>query len=271
VSSEDKIFMSEDDDQEMLTANHKARESFKYFWRELSWERRRIVPGLEIASVKIIFKDNDAKDGDPSIEHMWINEVNFDGEFITGFLMNSPNWLRNISAGDHVKAKLTDVSDWMFVIEGEVYGGFTINLLRSRMSRAELNSHDEAWGLDFGNPSQINLVYVEKKKSILAKVFGSKGQVNPAEEQKALVEHPMSISMAQSLVEELKKSDDLIHSVDENGWSLLHGEALAGNATSVKILLEHGADRNLKTKRGETPLELAKTLNWNNVIEILSS
>lgn len=270
MSSENKIFMSEDDDQEMSTANKNARETFKYFWRELYWERRRIIPGLEIASVKIIFTDSDLRDDEPSVEHMWITDIDFDGDCITGFLMNKPNWLRNISEGDHVKAKLTDVSDWMFAIEGRVYGGFTINLLRSRMSRAELNSHDQAWGLNFGNPNQIDLVYVKMKKGILAKIIGSDGHVDSAEEQQALIEHPMSSNMAQSLIDELKKSDDLIHSIDENGWTTLHEEALAGNATSVKILLDHGADRNLKNKRGETPLDLAKVLNWKNVIEALS-
>ena len=129
MSSDESVFMSKGDDLEMIAASNSARETFKYFWRELSWERRRIIPCLEIAAVKIIFTDSGVKEDEPDVEHMWVSEIDFDGEFITGFLMNRPNWLRNISEGDHVKAKLDDISDWMFAIDGRVYGGFTINLL----------------------------------------------------------------------------------------------------------------------------------------------
>lgn len=270
MSSEDPIFVSEDADQEMLAAHKNAQETFKYFWRELSWERRRIIPGLSLASVKILFTDDNVKEGEPSVEHMWIDEIDFDGEYITGFLMNTPNWLRNISQGDHVKAKITDVSDWMFAIGERVYGAFTVNLLRSRMSSSEMRSHDEAWGLDFGDPNQIDLVYVPRKKGMFEKLLKLEGRVDPQEEQQALIEHPMSINMGKSLIDELKTSDELIHYIDENGWTTLHGEALAGNATSVKILLEHGANKETKTKSGKTPLELAKILKWDHVVEVLS-
>ena len=49
-------FVSSDEDY-MQRAFEQARESFRYFWRELYWERRRIVPGLDYAMVKICFLD----------------------------------------------------------------------------------------------------------------------------------------------------------------------------------------------------------------------
>jgi uncharacterized protein YegJ (DUF2314 family) len=58
---------------ETAAAAERARASFKYFWRELSWERRRIVPGFDNACVKVAFADRGA------VEHMWICDVDFDG------------------------------------------------------------------------------------------------------------------------------------------------------------------------------------------------
>lgn len=36
-------------------AGERARKTFKYFWRELFWERRRIIPTLDFAMVKVPF------------------------------------------------------------------------------------------------------------------------------------------------------------------------------------------------------------------------
>jgi len=119
-----KVFMSDGDDPEMDGASAKARATFRYFWRELAWENRRIIPALQLACVKAPFQDvhvsNRPKDK-PQVEHMWLNEVNFDGEFVDGFLLNSPNWLKSINAGDPVRLPLAEVADWMYVIGGDVY------------------------------------------------------------------------------------------------------------------------------------------------------
>ena len=65
------------------------------------------------------------------------------------------------------------------------------------------------------------------------------------------------------------ESNATLTTTDDLGWPSLHREVLAGNATSVSILIDHGADKNLTTHNGETPLGLAKKLNWKHVIEIL--
>ncbi|MGG7074256.1 DUF2314 domain-containing protein [Campylobacter sp. 9BO] len=56
-------------------------------------------------------------------EHMWINDIDFDGEFITGTLVNEPSDLINIKNGDSViKVRIGEISDWMFACEGKAYG-----------------------------------------------------------------------------------------------------------------------------------------------------
>ena len=109
--SESNVILFGGDDAEMLGASEKARATFKYFWRELAWEHRRIVPALDLACVKAAFTDGPGakrKDSEPEAEHMWVDNVDFDGKFITGNLLNSPNWLKSIKQGDEVSIALAE-------------------------------------------------------------------------------------------------------------------------------------------------------------------
>src|SRR5215207_6522567 len=96
------IFNFDDDNPSMQSAYEAAQQSFKYFWRELSWERRRIVPGLDMAMVKLPFTDGPRGDGNAEYEQMWIGDVEFDGETLSGQLLNAPNWLTSVHEGDTV-------------------------------------------------------------------------------------------------------------------------------------------------------------------------
>lgn len=262
---ESKIYFFKEDDPEMQRANENARATFRYFWRELSWERRRIVPGLDLACVKAPFSDGESSTGAedaPQVEQMWMSDVDFDAQYVSGVLLNQPNWLQTISQGDSARFALGQITDWMYVISGEVFGAYTVNLMRSRMGRKERQEHDAAWGLDFGDPTKIRVVPEPKQGGgLLKNWFGAR----PADDQ----EHPMSEGMAAKLKEQLAKQPELLSSKDDKGRTFLHQEALAGNAATVKVLLAAGADRNAKTDRGLTPLALAKSLRWDKVVALL--
>jgi len=267
MSDQEKVFLFNGTDPEMNNANKMAQDEFRYFWREISWERRRIVPALDLECVKIAFRTDSENEEAPSFEHMWVGEIDFDGEMIKGTLLNSPNWISTIKEGDSVTKPLSEVGDWMFAINGKVYGGFTVNLMRSRMTKSELSSHDSACGLDFGDPFNIQLEYKpeeQKKKSFLS-IF----KKDRASTSLDSPEHPMSLNMGDSLKEQLSSSKELLEYIDENGFSILHQEAMAGNSTSVKVLLDHGANKKLKTNKGDTPVDLAKKMNWQHVVEVL--
>lgn len=49
------IYYVEQADKPVNRAGERARKTFKYFWRELFWERRRIIPALDFAMVKAPF------------------------------------------------------------------------------------------------------------------------------------------------------------------------------------------------------------------------
>jgi len=246
-----KIFFAQRDDPKMILAFEKAQETFKYFWRELSWEYRRIIPALDLACVKVAFFEE--TNNEPIVEHMWINDIGFNGEQITGILANSPNELSNINSGDEVQIPLHQISDWLFSSQGKTYGGFTIQAMRAEMSDAERNEHDKAWGLDFGDYNDVLLVYQQK------------------EHPENLIEHPMSKNMKDSLLDFVEQNPNELTAADEDGYTFLHRETIAGNLSSIEILLAAGADKNATTKEGKTALDFAKQLGWQHVIPVLES
>lgn len=249
--SDSKIFFAEGDSPEMLAAYAKAQSTFKYFWRELSWEYRRIIPGLNVACVKVAFSQQFPDEDKPTVEHMWINDINFDGNTIYGILINDPNELTNVNNGDEISIPVAQISDWLFAIDNRTYGGFTMQAMRAAMTEEERQEHDEAWGLEFGDYNNILLV--------------NKQEENPEN----LIEHPMSKNMQQSFVDFLQQNPDELNAVDEAGYTLLHKETIAGNRTTVEVLLQQGADASKQTAGGKTALDFARQLNWEHLVPVL--
>ena len=84
-------------------------------------------------------------------------------------------------------------------------------------------------------------------------------------------EHFLSEAMASSLKDRLAEDPSMLHAKGDRGWTLLHNQALAGSAATVKILLEAGADPNATADDGTTPLQLARSLGWDKVVALLVS
>lgn len=266
------FIFSDGTDPKMIAAYKNAQETFKYFWREISWEQRRIIPAMNLACVKAQFSEK-TPDGEEIVEHMWLNDIYFDGDTVSGFLINEPNNLTNIQPGDYFEIPLNEISDWLFAMTPaekktkglsklfssssepipKAYGGFTIQKMRADMSDSERRDHDEAWQLDFGDFNEIEVVHEQKDKP------------------ENLIEHPMSKNMQESFVTFLNDYPTELTNTDENGFTLLHRETIAGNLSSVQILLQYGADKNLKTNKGKTALDYAKQLHWEHLIPVLEN
>ena len=270
--SDSPVFMGQSDDPRMVTAIKTARKTFKFFWRELSWEYRRIIPGLEVAAIKLAFKTNKRRflGGDvPESEMMWVTSVQFDGRTVKGELLNKPNWIKGLKAGSEVESPFLELQDWMYSIEGIVYGGYTVQVLRSTMPPAEREQHDAAWGLDFGDPDVVRLAP--------RPVRGDDGEITTDDSQPvtdraklAAAEHPMSVNMKSQAKEMLESNPGISNQADSEGWTMLQREALAGNATSVYAMLKYGgADKTLTNPYGESAMDLARKMGWPKVIEVL--
>ncbi len=279
TQSQSPIFKSPGDDTEMEQAAAKARQTFRYFWREMAWEQRRIIPGLDLATVKASFSDPpEIRAKNPhglDVEHMWLMELEFDGKQIQGTLINSPHSLKSFHEGDRVTIPGKQLFDWMYVVAGNVYGGFTVDLMRSRMTKGERAQHDKAWGFDFGEAGTVPLVPPEyigdpalKKKKLFSILGGAKSP--PQDYAKvAAAEHPMSINMRKSLEQALTKDPQMALQTDDRGFNLLHQLSLAGSWDGVDVCLKHGVDPKVTALNGMTPFALAKCLGWKRVMERL--
>jgi uncharacterized protein len=87
-SQPSKVFMFDPNDPEMQEAYNQARVTFRYFWREIAWERRRILPALDVACVKAPFSDSESVEDHSEVEQMWLGSIDFDGQFVSGELLN---------------------------------------------------------------------------------------------------------------------------------------------------------------------------------------
>jgi uncharacterized protein YegJ (DUF2314 family) len=264
------VFMFDANDPEMQHAHQQAQSSFRFFWRELSWERRRIVPGLDMTMVKLPFTDGPRTDGNSEYEHMWLEDIGFDGDVISGTLLNAPNWLTSVRKGDQVSAPFSHLTDWMMTVDGRAYGGFTVNLMRSRMSRRERDQHDQAWGLDFGDPADIQVEIQREprpKVGLIAGLFGRGSRSHPVAE--TFTDHPMCVNMIPKIQAQLQADPSIARTLDDEGWSLLHHEALAGNQGVVKLLIAFGADPAARTPGGYTASDLARKIGWSEIAALI--
>jgi uncharacterized protein YegJ (DUF2314 family) len=230
-------------------ATARARRTFRYFLRELSWERRRVVPAYTMMLVKAAFP-MPTRDDPEYGEHMWLEHVEFDGTTVSGTLVNDSYEPSDYSAGDRVEVSFEEqMSDWLIASDDAVYGAYTVHLIRSRMSDEERTLHDEQWDLPFGPPS-------------LPKLPNATSETDETD-------HPMALATVNHVEAELRDHPAQLRSLDARGWTWLHDEVLSGNAAIVEILLRHGADREAKTPDGLTPLALATTWGWSRIAAML--
>jgi ankyrin repeat protein len=61
-----------------------------------------------------------------------------------------------------------------------------------------------------------------------------------------------------------KYNPGLLHKTDELGWTVLHTAARYGQLDIFKFLLEQGADMNLLTDAGYSPLAIARSFAGEN-------
>ncbi|HEY0635183.1 MAG TPA: DUF2314 domain-containing protein [Gammaproteobacteria bacterium] len=109
------------DEQAMEKAIHDARSSWQQFSRALMNPSDR-MSGF---SIKRGFRVGD----DPEAEHIWLTDVSFDGSRFTGRINNEPVDTREVKFGDIVEVAPEQLSDWMYIENGVLRGGFTIRVL----------------------------------------------------------------------------------------------------------------------------------------------
>src|SRR6202162_1940712 len=113
-----------DDDKAMDRAVEHAQRSLGFFMAAL----RAKKPGDTMFEIKKGFVDGD------KVEHLWITNVKYDGKNFSGKINNRPIDVKNVHLGQRVMIAPRDVSDWMFLKNGKLMGGYTTRVLYARLS-----------------------------------------------------------------------------------------------------------------------------------------
>jgi len=125
--NEPDIYNVESSDIEMNEAIKKAQKTLDSF--EIAIQNNSRV--FTFFGLKKRFEENG------NIEHIWIgNIINSNGKFY-GIVDNLPEKITNVKLGDTVEINKNEISDWMYVKNSKLHGGYTIRLLVKRMSESE--------------------------------------------------------------------------------------------------------------------------------------
>lgn len=140
-SDENMIYVSQQDEQ-MNQAINFARSKLDYFIEHLNQN----PDGKFQYSVKAAFTSASGND----VEHLWISEITYDRGYFSGIISNEPRLIKDLQFGQYIQVPVNNVTDWMIVDEdGLVTGGYTIKVLRNRMSDQEREQFDLNTGFIF--------------------------------------------------------------------------------------------------------------------------
>ncbi len=75
------------------------------------------------------------------MEHFWLSDVVYrDGEF-QGTIGNDPGIVTNVTFGQSWTIKKAEISDWMFMRGGKMYGNYTMRPLLKTMPAEEAEQY----------------------------------------------------------------------------------------------------------------------------------
>lgn len=127
------IFVVDTGDEEMEAAIASARASLNKFDSALSG----INPNYYSFSLKVRFPY-----GESNGEHIWLTDIEKVGDAYRGVVNNEPEYVTDLELYDTVRVEKMNISDWMYLEKDLLIGGFTIRLIRNRMTASERAAFD---------------------------------------------------------------------------------------------------------------------------------
>lgn len=98
-------------------------------------------PNYDYFALKVLFPTSNGS------EHLWVSDIVLANGKYKGVVNNVPEQTKDVDIGDTVLIDNNRISDWMFVEAGKLHGGYTVRLLRNRMTEEEKNAFDRENGL----------------------------------------------------------------------------------------------------------------------------
>lgn len=128
----DAVYTVEKEDPAMNAAIEEARRTYPDFLK--TFNARDTANGDFTVKSKFSFLD---EDGERNFEHMWMVDLYYKGDQLHGVLGSDPISINWTVAGDSLAIKTDSISDWMYVRDGKLVGGYTVRVLYDKMSEQE--------------------------------------------------------------------------------------------------------------------------------------
>lgn len=115
-----------DEELAMQEAIQLAQNNFSSFKEDLIKDRQRIIPAIEESLIKYAFE---TENKDVPVEHMFLSDIFYDGSNIIGIIYSEPIYTESVQAGNSIIVDINQVTDWLYIIDGKTYGGYTFKYM----------------------------------------------------------------------------------------------------------------------------------------------
>ena len=109
-----------------------ARKTVKKFIAAL----KHPAPGQQDFEVKKPFVQGD------QVEHIWLSDVRFVGNHFEGQIDNQPRKVQGLKLGQLVSVKPKEISDWLYIDNGKLVGGYTVRAHYNELSPQQKREFD---------------------------------------------------------------------------------------------------------------------------------
>jgi uncharacterized protein YegJ (DUF2314 family) len=130
----DRVTYVADDDPGMNAAIENARATVSTFIAALKSPK----PAQSAFAVKMAFTDG------CNTEHMWLTPVTYDGTSFQGIVDNEPETVKTVKIGQKVTVPQSKISDWMYVENRKLVGGYSLRVLRESLPAVERADFDKS-------------------------------------------------------------------------------------------------------------------------------
>jgi uncharacterized protein YegJ (DUF2314 family) len=141
-SSEPEYFQVTKDHAAMHQAVTEARKTVKKFIVAL----KHPAPGQQDFEVKKPFAEGD------QVEHIWLSDVRLVGNHFEGQIDNQPRKVQGFKLGQLVSVKPKEISDWLYIDNGKLVGGYTVRAHYNELSPQQKQEFDRDADFKIGQP-----------------------------------------------------------------------------------------------------------------------
>jgi uncharacterized protein YegJ (DUF2314 family) len=139
--SETGYFQVPRDHAAMHNAVTEARKTIRQFIKAL----KHPAAGQEDFEVKKAFTEGN------QTEHIWISDLQLVGDHLQGRVDNEPRKITGVKLGQVVSVYPKEISDWLYVDNGNLVGGYTVRVHYNELSPKEKQEFDREANFKIGN------------------------------------------------------------------------------------------------------------------------